>query len=139
MALMSLIFAVSCQMQELGSGNLKGEVDFSITAGIPGGITTYSPEDGTAFSHQGGANNVNENDYDLRYILEIYDGGAVAYREVKYLDNNFTGSGVTFNARLLAKKYSVALWADFVKQPASGEEHEELYYNADNLKPGALY
>lgn len=131
MALMSLIFAVSCQMQEPGSGNLAGEVDFSISAGIPGGITTYSPEDGTAFSHQGGANNVNENDYDLRYILEIYDDGdAVAYRDEKVVKENFTAEGVTFNARLLAKKYDVVLWADFVKEGMT----DDLYYATDDLK-----
>ena len=115
-ALMALLFAVSCQMQEPGSGKLTGEVDFSISAGIPGEITTYSPEDGTAFSHNGGASNVKADAYDLRYILEIYDGEALAYRDEKVVKENFTAEGVTFNARLLAKKYDVVLWADCRKR-----------------------
>ena len=67
-------------IEEPDAGTLTGEVDFTITAGIPGGITTYSPTDGEAFSHLGGINNVT-GDYVLRFILEVYDGDAVAYRD----------------------------------------------------------
>ena len=80
LALGGLLFASSCQMNEPDAGTLTGEVDFSITAGIPSGITTYSPTDGKAFSHLGGINNVT-GDYVLRFILEVYDGDAVAYTE----------------------------------------------------------
>lgn len=133
-ALMALLFAVSCQMQEPASGNLAGEVDFSISAGIPGGTTTYSPEDGTAFSHNGGASNVKPDAYDLRYILEIYDGEALAYRDEKVVKENFTAEGVTFNARLLAKKYNVVLWADFVKEVDADVQASDLYYATSALK-----
>ena len=40
LALGGLLFASSCQMDEPDAGTLTGEVDFTITAGIPGGITT---------------------------------------------------------------------------------------------------
>lgn len=131
LALGGLISAVSCQMDERTSGALTGEVDFSITAGIPSGITTYSPQqDGEAFSHMGGANNVDTASYDLRFILEVYDGKTLAYRDVQSVDENFTTATVNFNARLLAKSYTFVLWADFVNQGSL----ENLYYNADNLK-----
>ena len=42
LALGGLMFASSCQMDEPDAGTLTGEVDFTITAGIPGGITTYN-------------------------------------------------------------------------------------------------
>ena len=45
LAIGGLLFAASCQMDESGSGTLTGEVDFTITAGIPGGISTYAPAD----------------------------------------------------------------------------------------------
>ena len=112
LALGGLLFASSCQMDEPDAGTLTGEVDFSITAGIPAGITTYSPDDGKAFSHLGGINNVT-GDYVLRFILEVYDGDAVAYEEIKYLDD-FSNPNVTFNPRLLAKEYDFVFWADFV-------------------------
>ena len=130
LALGGLLFASSCQMQEPDAGTLTGEVDFSITAGIPGGITTYSPTDGKAFSHLGGINNVS-GDYVLRFILEVYDGEAVAYEETQYLDD-FSKPQVTFNPRLLAKEYDFVFWADFVEKGDSEENRGDLYYNTSN-------
>lgn len=129
LALGGLISAVSCQMDERTSGALTGEVDFSITAGIPSGITTYSPDDGNAFSHMGGANNVDATSYDLRFILEVYDGETLAYRDVQSVDKNFTTATVNFSARLLAKSYTFVLWADFVKE----DSQDDLYYNTNSL------
>ena len=126
LALGGLLFASSCQMDEPDAGTLTGEVDFSITAGIPSGITTYSPTDGKAFSHLGGINNVTS-DYVLRFILEVYDGEAVAYTETKYLEY-FSSPEVTFNPRLLAKEYDFVFWADFVEK----ENRGDLYYNTSN-------
>ena len=135
LALGGLLFASSCQMDEPDAGTLTGEVDFSITAGIPSGITTYSPTDEDAFSHLGGINNVTGDDYVLRFILEVYDGNAVAYEETQYLDD-FSKPQVTFNPRLLAKEYDFVFWADFVKKGDSEENRGDLYYNlksASNL------
>ena len=58
----------SCQREDMGATE-SGEVNFTVTAGIPAGITTYAED---AFSHQGGAINVDPTQYDLRYILEVY-------------------------------------------------------------------
>ena len=134
LALGGLMFASSCQMDEPDAGTLTGEVDFSITAGIPSGITTYSPTDGEAFSHLGGANNVDATHYDLRYILEVYDGDNLAYREVKYVDEGFADTKASFSARLLAKSYTFVLWADFVEAPSSDGTYTDLYYSADDLQ-----
>ena len=125
-----LLFASSCQMDEPDAGTLTGEVDFTITAGIPGGITTYSPTVEEAFSHLGGINNVT-GDYVLRFILEVYDGDAVAYTETKYLED-FSSPEVTFNPRLLAKEYDFVFWADFVAKPSDGATPADLYYNTAN-------
>ena len=131
LALGGLMFASSCQMDEPDAGTLTGEVDFTITAGIPGGITTYSPTDGKAFSHLGGINNVS-GDYVLRFILEVYDGNTVAYEETKYLDD-FSKPQVTFNPRLLAKEYDFVFWADFVAKPSEGSTTvNDLYYSTSN-------
>ena len=128
LALVSLLFA-SCQMQEPESGKLTGEVEFRITAGIPTAITTYA--DGVeAFSHQGGTSNLKPEEYTLRYILQVFDKeGKVAYEEVKNPDEGTFG-GVTFKARLLAKKYDFVFWADFVKE--DGTE----FYNVGNSTDG---
>ena len=131
LALGGLLFASSCQMDEPDAGTLTGEVDFTITAGIPAGITTYA-DPVPAFSHLGGINNVT-GDYVLRFILEVYDGDAVAYEEIKYLDD-FSNPNVTFNPRLLAKEYDFVFWADFVEKPsAEGSTPTDLYYSTANL------
>ena len=127
LALGGMLFASSCQMEEPDAGTLTGEVDFSITAGIPSGITTYSPTVGEAFSHLGGINNVTGH-YVLRFILEVYDGNAVAYTETKYLEDFFSPE-VTFNPRLLAKEYDFVFWADFVAKPSEGSTPTDLYYS----------
>ena len=125
-----LLFAASCQMDEPDAGTLTGEVDFSITAGIPSGITTYA-EGAEAFSHQGGASNLNPTEYTLRYILQVFDEeGKVAYEEEKNPDSGTFG-GVTFDVRLLAKKYNFVFWADFVKT-----EGEVEFYNVGNSIDG---
>ena len=129
LALGGLLFASSCQMDEPDAGTLTGEVDFTITVGIPGGITTYSPTDRASFSHLGGANNVDPNLYDLRYILKVYDDETLAYEEIQTVKSDFAGEKVNFSARLLAKKYTFVLWADFVEEGTTSD----LYYDTDDL------
>lgn len=130
LAALGLWTFTSCQVEDYGSGKLKGEVELSINAGIQGDITTYADADG-AFSHLGGINNVS-GEYALRFILEVYDQEKLAYREVKYLDD-FSRPQVTFSPRLLAKEYKFAFWADFVEKGASEQERTDLYYRTDAL------
>lgn len=121
-----LLFAASCQMDEPDAGTLTGEVDFSITAGIPNGITTYA-EGAEAFSHQGGASNLSTDDYILRYTLQVYDeDNKLSYEGVQYATDF---GGVTFEARLLAKVYDFVFWADFIQT-----EGQNLYYNTEDLR-----
>ena len=123
-----LLFAASCQMDEPDAGTLTGEVDFSITAGIPNGITTYA-EGAEAFSHQGGASNLSTDDYILRYTLQVYDEDKkLSYEGVQYATDF---GGVTFEARLLAKVYDFVFWADFV---LASDQESDLYYNTDDLR-----
>ena len=119
-----LLFAASCQMDEPDAGTLTGEVDFSITAGIPSGITTYTPAG--SGSHNGGAMLLDPEEYTLRYTLEVYDKkGKLAYEDTK---NAVDFGGVTFDVRLLAKVYDFVFWADFVNKNGTA------FYNVDDLK-----
>ena len=119
-----LLFAASCQMDEPDAGTLTGEVDFSITAGIPSGITTYAPAG--SGSHNGGAMLLDPEKYTLRYTLEVYDkDGKLAYEDTK---EAVEFGGVTFDVRLLAKVYDFVFWADFVK--SDGTE----FYDVTNLQ-----
>ena len=124
LALSGLLFASSCQMDEPDAGTLTGEVDFTISAGIPGSINTYA-------SNDGGSTNVDKDNYDQRFILEVYDGENytnLAYREVKTVE---VGEKTSFDVRLLAKKYTFALWADFVED---GSEGDNIYNTSNGLR-----
>lgn len=125
---------ISCQRETIDSGALTGEVEFTVTAGIPGGISTYA-DPVAAFSHNGGAVNVDPTEYDLRYILEVYTKDQTpvrVYRKTVIVPDNFTTTDVTITARLVAKKYDFVFWADFVEN-GSAENTDGLYYNTDPL------
>ena len=129
LAIGGLLFAASCQMDESGSGTLTGEVDFTITAGIPGGISTYAPA-GTG-SHNGGAVLLDSEAYDLRYIMQAYDENyKLAYSATQYVSDNFTTQSVVFEARLIAKKYNFVFWADFVPE----DSKQDNYYKTVDLR-----
>ena len=128
-------FAVtSCQIETPDSETATGEVNFTVTVGIPGGISTYA--DGVdAFSHNGGAVNADPETYDLRYILEVYTKGqnpVRVYRKTVIVPDKFTTTDVTITARLVAKTYDFVFWADFVEN-GSAENTDGLYYNTDPL------
>lgn len=132
LALGGLLFASSCQMQEPESGKLTGEVDFTITAGIPGGISTYAP-DGTG-SHNGGAMLLDAEKYDLRYIMQVYDmDEKLAYSDTKYVSGDFTSQSVVFEARLIAKKYNFVFWADFVPEDSKQDNYYKTVDADGNL------
>lgn len=127
LALGSMLFTASCQMEDPDPDRITGEVDFTITAGIPGGISTYAPA-GTG-SHNGGAVLLDPDDYDLRYIMQAYDEtGKLAYSATKYVSDNFTTQSVVFEARLIAKEYNFVFWADFVPE---GSEQDNYYKTVD--------
>lgn len=125
---------ISCQRETIDSGALTGEVEFTVTAGIPGGISTYA-DPVAAFSHNGGAVNVDHTKYDLRYILEVYTKDQTpvrVYRKTVIVPDNFTTTDVTITARLVAKTYDFVFWADFVPE-GSGEDTEGLHYDTNSL------
>ena len=130
---------ISCQRETIDSGALTGEVEFTVTAGIPGGISTYA--DGVdAFSHNGGAVNVDPDKYDLRYILEVYTKDQTpvrVYRKTVIVPDKFTTTDVTITARLVAKTYDFVFWADFVPE-GSGEDTEGLHYDTDPTRKEQL-
>lgn len=126
---MCALALTSCQTKEQVSPVRTGEVEFTVTAGIADGISTYGA---AAFSHQGGALNVNPSEYDLRYILEVYTKDTepmLVYRKAVIVPDNFTTTGVTISARLVAKKYDFVFWADFVDEDST----DDLYYNTESL------
>ena len=101
-----------------------GEVDTVVTVSLPEATRATSADSGLA--------NVDAADFDLRYILEVYDFNITLedkciVREVVTKPTSETT--VAFPVRLIAgRDYKFVVWADFVE---TGED-DDLYYNTED-------
>ena len=124
-ALAALVLGLaSCQTEPEGLGVVTGgEVDTVVTVSLPAA---------TRSSEQSGLKNVDATQFDLRYILEVYDvnsNNMRVLREVKPYE--VTETTVTFPVRLIAgRDYKFVVWADFV---ANGSKDDNHYYTQGGL------
>ena len=123
-ALAALVLGLaSCQNEPEGLNVVTGgEIDTVITVTLP---------EATRSSEQSGlANLAQAADFDLRYILEVYDvnsNNMRVLREVKPYE--VTETTVTFPVRLIAgRAYKFVVWADFV----ANNSKDDNYYNTQN-------
>ena len=137
LALMALVLGmVSCQNDFDGAnvGN-QGEVDFTLNVAVPE-LTTRAAGSSSAAS---GLDNIDlDSDYDVRYILEVYDANGALAKE-RFTNYEDKAATTSFNLRLIpGRKYTFVVWADFVLQQAREEgKNYDLHYvttNADGLK-----
>ena len=89
------------------------EATLTVTASLDAAM-----DGGTKASADGGLTNLAGQDYQLRYMMELWspDGTTKEYKATpKYIDitDNMSMS-VEYNLNLLAKKYKMVLWADIV-------------------------
>lgn len=125
--LVALMFGLASCQNEPEDLNVVvgGEQDVMINVSLPDETRTGSADGFNLASLK------NDNNYQFRYILEIYlDGGTddQKYRDVKYSDE----TSISFPVRLApGRAYSIAVWADVVEQV---ENAPGLYYNAESLK-----
>lgn len=120
----------ACQTEKLDQG-IHGETDFSISTSIPSGLVTYA-------SNQGGIFNVDPEEYDLRFTMEVYDGDALAYSDSYIVKDNFETASATFEMRLLAKEYDFVFFADFITE--DGISYYDLTDGLDNIRlTGRVY
>ncbi|MBR6545178.1 MAG: right-handed parallel beta-helix repeat-containing protein [Alistipes sp.] len=124
-ALAALVLGLaSCQTEPEGFGVVTGgEVDTVVTVSLPAA---------TRSSEHSGLENVDATQFDLRYILEVYDvnsNNMRVLREVKPYE--VTETTVTFPVRLIAgRDYKFVVWADFV---ANGSNDDNHYYTQGGL------
>ncbi|MBO7311982.1 MAG: hypothetical protein J6U82_04150 [Alistipes sp.] len=113
----------SCQRDQAGLDSVvAGEQDVNITVALPE-VTR------AANSEVGALGNIDLTEYDLRYILEVYEGEELAKeRFVNYEDN---ATSTNFSMRLIpGRDYRFVVWADFVKQGTQAD----LHYDTSDLK-----
>ena len=109
----------SCQTEPEGFDvNVGGEQDVNITVSLPEGTR--------ADSALGAFENVNFDEYDVRFQCEVHYGTEKKVLEPQFSDN---GKEASFNVRLIANRnYTFVVWADLVEEDSTAD----LHYNTAN-------
>ena len=135
LALAALVLGMaSCQTDVIDGVQVdkNGEAAVVLEVGLP--AETRAAVD----SGIGAIGNIDlENEFDIRYILEVYDaaGELAKERMVNREDANTTTS---FALRLVpGRKYKFVVWADFIPQDQVGEQ--DYHYDTRDLSKVGLY
>ena len=126
-ALVALVLGmVSCQKEINGIAvDKNGEAAVTISVALPEEGATRA---GGADSAVGAIGNINLAEYDIRYILEVYDVNDQRAKRIEQFEAESTQT--SFALRLVpGRHYRFVVWADFVRE---GSE-DALHYNAENL------
>ena len=134
LALMALVLGmVSCQNDFEGTKIGGDEVAVTLNVTVPDNATRAAGDD----SGIGAIGNIDlQNDYDIRYILEVYDesGNLAKDRMVNREEEN---TETSFSLRLVpGRHYSFVVWADFIPQAQLDEA--DYHYNTTNIQAISL-
>ena len=121
-ALLAVVLAVvSCQKEINGLPvDSNNEAAVSLSVALPDDATRAAGAD----SALGGVSNVSTSDYDIRFILEVYNAAGELVKDRMVESGN--DPHATFNFRLIpGRNYKFVVWADFV---ANGSQ-DDLHYD----------
>ena len=128
LALLALVLGLaSCQNDPYGLDvDANGEAAVTLNVALPDDATRAAGKD----SAKGGVNNVDlANDYDIRFILEVYNADGTLAKE-RMTEVKDTETSASFSFRLVpGRNYKFVVWADFVNQGSDGKD--DLHYNTD--------
>lgn len=126
-SLAMLLGLVACQNDfQSVDVDVNGEAALTLTVGLPADATRAAGVN----SAEGALTNINLDEYDIRFILEVYDaaGNLAKERITNYEDDATT---TVFDLRLVpGREYNFVAWADFVKEDVEGDYH---YITTDGL------
>ena len=127
-ALAALVLGmVSCQKEINGIAvDKNGEAAVTISVALPEEGATRA---GGSNSAVGAIGNIDLAQYDIRYVLAVYDEkGALAKGPITNYED--TNTSTSFTLRLVpGRDYKFVVWADFTAQGVQ----ESLHYNTSNL------
>ena len=132
--LLALVLAVvSCQNDFDGTNVRGGEVAVTLNVAVPDDATRAAGSD----SGIGAIGNIDlQNDYDIRYILEVYDAlGNLAKSRI--VNREGVSTSTSFDLRLVpGRDYRFVVWADFI--PQNQEGNGDFHYNTTNIQSISL-
>ena len=126
-SLAMLLGLVACQNDfQSVDVDVNGEAALTLTVGLPADATRAAGVN----SAEGALTNINLDEYDIRFILEVYDAaGNLAKERITHYEDDATTT--VFDLRLVpGREYNFVAWADFVKEDQTGDYH---YITADGL------
>ena len=136
-ALMALVLGLASCQTDMVDGvkvDANGEAAVTLQVGLPQEATRAAGQD----SGIGAIGNIDlVNDYDIRYILEVYDdaGNLAKQRIVNREDVN---TSTSFSIRLIpGRPYKFVVWADFIPQDQA--DTKDYHYNTADLKCIGLF
>ena len=132
LALAALVLGLaSCQTDTVNGVKVdaNGEAPVTIQVGLPEEATRAAGCD----SALGAIGNVNMNEYDIRFILEVYDKDNALAKERQVVSGDDTSA--SFTLRLVpGRDYKFVAWADFVSEGSKDDLHYNTNKNAGGLK-----
>ncbi len=132
LALLALVLGLtSCQNDPYGlEVDSKGEAAVTLNVALPDDATRAAGKD----SAKGGVYNVDMSQYDIRYILEVYDENGVLAKE--RMAHTTDATTTSFSFRLVpGRAYNFVVWADFVLEgKGTADYHYDTAAGLDEVK-----
>ena len=130
-ALMALVLGLASCQTDMVDGvkvDANGEAPVTIQVGLPQEATRAAGND----SGIGAIGNIDlVDDWDIRYILEVYDAGGRLAKE-RMVNRESENTSTSFALRLVpGRDYKFVVWADFI--PQSQEGNGDYHYNTTSL------
>ena len=134
---MKKLFALALVVLGLAACQTEpNELDVNVGGEVLTTVNISIPETTRSNSALGAFDNVDFNQYTIRYILQVFtaDGQASKFRDVKYSD----GDNVAFDVRLIpGRDYKFVCWADIVKAEGKNDGEysadDDIHYNTSKL------
>ena len=131
LALAALVLGmVSCQTDVVEGLHVdaNGEAELTLQVGLPEATRAAGAD-----SALGAIGNVDMNEYDIRFILEVYDENGVLAKERMTKTGDETST--TFSLRLVpGRAYNFVVWADFVNEGSAADLHYNTASGLRNVK-----
>lgn len=134
LALAALILGmVSCQTNFVDGVEVdaNGEAAVTLQVGLPEDVTRAVSYGDSGI---GAIGNLNlENDWDIRYILEVYDSNGNLAKERK-INREDASTKTSFSLRLIpGRQYRFVVWADFIPQSQAQDDYSDYHYNTNDI------
>ena len=135
LALAALVLGLASCQTDMVDGvkvDANGEAPVTLQVGLP--AETRAATD----SGIGAIGNIDlANEFDIRYILEVYDGAGNLAKE-RMVNREGESTETSFSLRLVpGRTYKFVVWADFIPQDQVGEA--DYHYSTSNLSQIGLY